>query len=785
MVTRHVAACAVLLASLRGPLAQEVGAIQGRAVDEVSKQPMVGANVLIVGLDSGTFTGTNGEFMLSDLPMGTYSVQIDYVGCERLRIEGITLTDSRPVAHIYAELELKPIPLGAITVTPGRFAIMGSETEGRQTLTRSDIQKISQVGDDIYRAITRLPGIGGNDFSAKFTVRGGENEEVLVLLDGLELYEPFHVKDVNGGVLSIIDVGAIEGIDLITGGFSAEYGDRTSGVLNITSRTAPAGTRRAGVGISFMNARLMLEGSTERASWLLSARRGYLDLVLELMREENKPSPTYYDLLGLYRYRIGDTHTISAHVLTSDDRIEFVEDDEDQSSTSYGNSYAWISLRSLLSPRLLVKSLVSGGKVTRDREGVGYQGDTQESGIDFDVADERGFDVVGLKQDWSFEASDNMLVKWGVDIKRLSADYDYFSRKVRYVWDPEVEQWTSLVDTTRIDRSVSGERWGAYLANRVRPLGSLAVEVGARFDHASYTGDDLFSPRIGLAYTLGKHTVARAGWGYFYQSESMNALDIQDGDETFDSAELAKHSVIGFERSLANGILVRLEGYHKAYSDLRPEYRNWMNQIEFFPEMQDDRVRVHLDGATVKGIEVYLKRDTGGRFSWWGSYGLSYADDDLTRISVAGEEMEWNARVPGKFDQRHTVYLDLNYRPDPKWHLNLAWQYHTGWPYTAEKMGIGTLADGSTYAYEYVDEAYGATLPAFHRLDARLNRVFKTSIGTISTFLEIINLYNHENVRTYDTWIWSDGSGNYRQIREAEYWFKLLPSIGLSWSWNL
>lgn len=284
---QHLEKTALLLLATLGFSAapghpQGTGAVQGRVVDAVTRSPVVGTNIVAAGTQQGTVSGPDGEYTLPSLGTGTYTILFSHVGYEPRQVDQVAIDQDHRVVRLDVELVEKPIPLSEVTVTPGQFAIMGSQTATQQTLTREDIQTMSQTGDDIYRAIARLPGISGSDFSAKFTVRGGDNEEVLVLLDGLELYEPFHIKDINGGVLSIIDTEAIDGIELMTGGFPAEYGDRTSGVFNIKSASAPAGAQRLSVGASFMNIRLLLEGATDRSAWLLSARRGYLDLVLAL-----------------------------------------------------------------------------------------------------------------------------------------------------------------------------------------------------------------------------------------------------------------------------------------------------------------------------------------------------------------------------------------------------------------------------------------------------------------------------------------------------------------------
>jgi hypothetical protein len=99
------------------------------------------------------------------------------------------------------------------------------------------------VGEDIFRAVKRLPGVSSDDISTKLHIRGGHDREVMVRLDGLELYEPYHLQDWNGA-LGIIDLNAVGGVRLAAGGFGVEHGDKQVGVLDMTSRseTGPAKT---------------------------------------------------------------------------------------------------------------------------------------------------------------------------------------------------------------------------------------------------------------------------------------------------------------------------------------------------------------------------------------------------------------------------------------------------------------------------------------------------------------------------------------------------------------
>lgn len=749
-------------------IASGEGTISGRVVGQ-DESGLPYANVKVVGHPYGEMTDLDGRFTIV-VPTGQYRLEASMIGF-RKGFETVVV-DPGGMANVTLRLEEQMLSLSAITVTPGRFSMMGNDPVTQQTLTREDIESIPQIGEDVYRAVTRLPGISGNDFSAKFTVRGGEHEEVLVTLDGLEIFDPFHLKDVNGGALSIVDVKAIGGIDLMTGGFSSQYGGHLSGVFKISS-IDPQPKPQTSVGISFMNARVMNEGQFNDGdgSWLVSARRGYLDLVLSLMNEEGV-DPRYYDALGKVTFRLNDNHTLSTHVLRAGDDLT-AREDEDWAQTKYDNSYAWQRLQSTFGARTTAETVWSFSRSTHRREGadlVDFRPNTPEEVV-WHVVDERSFNVFGLKQDWQHDAGSHFL-SWGFDAKWLDAEYDYFNRE-RFFFQNTPGVVESDYDTTRIETAPDGSEVGVYASDRFRLAPRVTAEVGLRYDRVSYTDDGDWSPRSSLVFSPTKRTAIRAGWGLYHQSQGIHEMDVAYGDQVFYRSERSEHRVVGVEHVFAQGTQLRVEGYQKKRSHVRPRWENQSKDVLFFPELEARRLFLQPESAASKGIEVYLKRDLGKKLSFWGSYAVAWAEE-----SIEGRDVAKNA------DQRHTVYVDANYRPNAKWRINAAWSFRTGWPYSEEFFVRTTGPGGRQQIRQQYGELNAKRFPAYHRLDLRVNRVFDTGRGRFSVFLEVVNLYNRTNLRLIEADSWGiDDSGDVFVVSEfTEKWFPLLPSVGASWT---
>jgi len=655
--------------------------------------------------------------------------------------------------------------LATVVVTPSEFPLLGGETEERQFLTRKELVRLPHLGDDVFRAIARLPGSATGDISAALLIRGGGNDEVLVLLDGLEIYEPYHIKDFN--VFSIVDSEAVGGIDYISGGMPSEYGNRMGAVVDMSSASPSA--QRTYVGVSFTHARFLSEGTFagDRGEWLVSARRGYLDLVLDLTNQaDDNLSPRYYDLFGKVQYRIGDKSVLSADVIAAYDHLRY-NTVEERNDGRYGNVYAWLNLRTSWSPRLSSRSVVSTGRVDRRRTG-GFDQPQQTATVN----DRRSFDVSGVKQDWTLDRSDRRhYLKGGFDVKTFDASYDYASRSVLRASPLSVV--TVPIESVR-DESLRphGNSFALYAADRVRVAKTLTVEVGARVERESWTGEKVaVTPRLNAAWAPIASTTLRAAWGQYRQPQAINELHIEDGDTTFYPAQKSTQAVIGVQHRLANGIDLRMDVYRKEISRVRPHYENLFDTLEFFPEVRFDRVRVAPGKSRAQGLEIVAKKDQiDGKLSWWMSVAKASAKD-----TIDGRE------VPRSWDQPTAASFSVNYRQSEVWNFNLSGLYHSGWPTTSLAAHVRPV-QGGFFIEPDLGVRNGERLSSFHRIDTRISRSMKLRHGTFRSWLEITNVFNRHNVCCVEGFSFIVDQGQRLvDVRGNNTGLGRLPSFGIAW----
>ncbi len=763
------------------PVKNQKPVIYGKVVEKETGDPLIGANVVVAGTQLGSATDTNGNFRINGCSPGIYSLEVSYSGYERNKIKHTIIEENNP-SRFFIELSEMVTPLDEIIVTPGYFSKSANSMGSDDLIRADDLKNFPHFSEDIFLSLKRLSGFSGDDFSAKFGVRGGEQDEVLMLFDGLELYDPFHLKDF-GGILSIIDMEAVESVDVLTGGYPAEYGKRKSGVVNIRSETGPLSRTKTSMGLSILNGRVLSEGPVngDRGRWLFSARKGLIDYALRINSEDDELHPDYYDVLGKLEYRLTDKHTLSAHFMRAGDELRFIDDDNDNSDSSYDDLYAWVNLRSYISEDIYAHTTISSGLLNYDRFGILSFPGTDYEEDDFNVDDRRDFKFLGVKQDWDLKISENVFLKGGFEFKELASDYDYYSTKVNTVsfLTPALEpHYEEILDTTDAKINASGQEFGLYFSNKVKIAKPLIIETGLRYDRHSYIGSSTISPRVNMAFFVGNSTVFKAAWGKFYQAQGIHELAVQDKDLKFHEPERSEHLIVGMEHRFENGVNLKLSSYWKDLDNLRPRYKNIYNVIDVFPEASSDRIPYLPERGEASGVEFFLRRETGTNLSWWASYVYSYAIDHFRTYSVR--------KIA---DQTHTVDLNFNYKPNRDWGMNISWLFHTGWPYTKAGIeydnsyipGIGEVDYSSPMVIPQGYNRY--RLPDYHRLDIRLMRNFRFREGNLGIFFEVINAYNRQNIRNVEYLLGNDKTveGPAPVARRIEhYWMGILPSFGIN-----
>jgi outer membrane receptor protein involved in Fe transport len=784
LIGRPLASEQAVSAAAQGDGSQ--GVLEGWVLLLPDSQPVAGAMVTVtraVGAGDdpaarpptprGLRTDEEGRFTLV-LPPGQYHVVVEALGARKSGQIHVGVRVGQ-TTRISVHLSVSPIPLDEIVVAPSTFGMLRTRGPSGLVLTREELEAQPGVGNDIIRAVEQLPGISTTDYSAKPFVRGSRAEEVLTILDGLELHEPYHIKYWDGS-LSIVDVETVSEVSLTTGGFTTEFGDKSAGVLAMRSADPPMGAPRTTIGLDFMNSIVKSEGTFHegKGAWLASARRGSLAFVFDLLNlyPDEDLRPSYYDVFSKVQYELRPGHRVSAQILHAGDDNHGVEMDSTVYRVRYGNSYGWLNWEADLNPDLSARMVASLGRVAQDREGTDYWEPGNPPVLRVD--DENTTWILGLRQDWKLRQSARMMLKWGFDLRWGTSDYDYFRAKFSWVpnlTDPEGPDWWPRHDTVTVATSRSGSQAGAYLASRFQLTEALTVETGLRYDRQSHTGEQQISPRIHAALQLTPGTTLRGAWGHYHQSHSLHELWAADADTTFYPAQRAEHRVLGLEQQFESGYSLRLEAYQRLLSDPLPEYRRVArNMGALWEEALVDRVFVHPERGMAEGLELFVKSPAGGRFTWSGSYALSRVEE-----KVSGE---W---IPRPFDQRHAVNLQVVFRPTADWSIAAGWIYHSPWPYTEVKFRLNETIRGQPFFFRYTDALNQGRLPPYKRVDFRASRKFRLGRSDLLLYVDVFNLLNRENALDYEqSPLWADGRWITNQSLFPQ--LMIMPSIGLKWT---
>jgi hypothetical protein len=619
--------------------------------------------------------------------------------------------------------------LDEVTVTASRYDLRAGAQPSTSHFTQQQIESLSYLGDDALRVAHRLPGVATNDFSARSHVRGGDVDEMTVMLDGMRINEPFHLRDYQA-VFSAIDQRIVSGEQIYSGAFPAEYGDALSG-LTVMDRVEPTEPLHTELGLSFLYTSILSSGTFAdgRAQWLVSARRGNLDKLLDDERGE----PSYQDEFVHVATALGAKHKLAFNAIGFGDDITLTPSnssgDREQGVTDTSTRQLWLTLDSEWGPGLSSRTFLYQTSFHTDRHG-----DVANLAEIVGVADDRrSLDAHGVKQDWRWDASSRHLATFGFDVENGEAAYAY-SSAVRWLGvlatlEPSPSRTFSAAPAP------SGGTYAAYVSDRWRITDRLIADLGLRWDEQTYLppgADEQVGPRASLLYRLDGQTDLRVAYGKFFQSQGLADLQVEDGVVDFAPAQRASSTILGVDHRFPDGLALRAELFEKTTHSARPRYENLFDPLVLVPELRPGRVRITPERGEARGLEVLLS--AAHPFSWWLGYSLARADDVID-----------GQNVPRSWDQRNALNAGVTHDVGP-WTLSAVLNVHTGWPATTLTLVPSNAPNAVDGVVAVPGPRNAERLETMRRVDFRASRTYAAGAGSVRVFAEVTNLTGRENV---------------------------------------
>lgn len=280
--------------------------IYGKVIDD-NNSVIELVNIAVMGTSYGTSSNSRGQYELTLPADTTLEVVYSFIGYQQVTQK----VNLRPGEELKLDITMQSMS----TMLPD--AVVSDRQINSATITRIDARKIDFVpgssAGGVEDLVKTLAGVSStNELSSQYNVRGGNFDENLIYINGIEIYKPFLVGSGQQEGLSIINPKLVSNIDFSAGGFSAEYGDKLSSALDITYKKPllPA----ASLALSFLGAEAHAEGTAirNRLSYLVGARYKNNKYVLGGMETKGTYQPNFTDVQGLLSYNISPRLEVSA-----------------------------------------------------------------------------------------------------------------------------------------------------------------------------------------------------------------------------------------------------------------------------------------------------------------------------------------------------------------------------------------------------------------------------------------------------------------------------------------
>ncbi len=744
------------------------GTVRGNVFEKTSATPVGFATVGLEGTGLGATTDLNGFFTISNVPVGPQKLKVSFIGYTDYSVDIEIKKGEIVYQNIFLEeggTELKEV------VVSGKKSQAQAQVQiSKIAITPKQIRALPSAGGqaDVAQYLTVLPGVVfTGDQGGQLYIRGGSPVQNRILLDGMTIYNPFH----SIGFFSVFETELIRNVDVLTGGFNADYGGRISAVVDVKTRE---GNRKRLSGIvsgSPFQAKALIEGPIIKlkeeggssVSFVLTGKKSLIDRsatslysyvgdttkILSLFEQpESWKAPNrdtnlvrgipfeYEEFYGKLTLLTGNGSKLNLFGFNYTDGVNYGITNFGWKSSGGGLDFTVIPSNS---------NTIISGVITAS----GY-----DSYIDNADRLPRNSSISGYSAGLNFTnfGRDSEL-KYGIELTGFKTEFEFINFKGYTI--------SQVENTTEI----------SFYSKFRRKIGPIVIEPGVRLQYYQSLNDFAFEPRLGLKYNITDRFRFKAAGGFYSQNllSTVNERDIvnlfvgflsgpeealykpgtepgKEANRTENRLQKSIHAVTGFEIDVTSNFDLNVEGYYKRFTQLIALNRNKLLSTDpnFITETGD-----------AYGIDISVKIEAK-RAYLWGAYSLGY----VTRND--GKEV-----YPPVFDRRHNLNLVGTYQLGKKkeWECGVRWNFGSGFPFT-QTQGfynnvpfqdgvntdvLGGNTDPNDLGIIYADKRNGGRLPYYHRMDVSIKRVFKFSkFSNLEVTASATNVYNRPNIFYFD-----------------------------------
>lgn len=733
------------------------GGITGKVTDKITKEPLPGVNVVVLGTSIGAASDLNGQFEIRDLEPGTYQIRVSAIGFNTIVKSDVIVNNVKPTELLF-ELTEAVIELEGVVVKSEYFDMNPTEFNSVVTFGNEEIRRAPGGFEDVVRALSVLPGVaqaspGRNDL----VVRGGAPSENLYVVDGFVVpnINHFGSQGATGGPLSFINLDYVREATFSTGGFSAIYGDKLSSVLQIDLKEGRK-DRIGGKGtISASQFGFNLEGPiSSNSNFIFSARRSYLDFIFNAAGFNFVPE--YYDLLSKFTYEIDNKTKLSYLFIGAFDKVKFNNND---SEDLYENSRILGSNQNQYVTGISFRKLFGKGfyNITLSRNFVDYDTSQRDTLLNPIFLNQSREGENELKADLVYKLSSTSELNVGASAKLIK-----FNADVKL--ESFLTSFGETLQITSLSTSRNYSKFGFYSQYSDVLFDRLMISFGARGDYFSGINNGFnISPRFALSYIISDKATLSVSTGIYHQNPSYIWLAAFESNKDLKTVRVDQF-VVGYERKLRDDIRMKLEGFYKDYknypaSTLRP-YLILANTGAGFGGGDENFSSFGLDPlisagkGIVKGVEFSMQKKSS-QIPHYGILSITYSESRFTAID--------GIERAGSFDQKWIINLSAGYIFNNKWEASLKFRFATGNPFTPFNP------DGTQSVVNFNSSRFKPV----HSLDLRIDRRWDFERTALITYIDIQNIYNRKVSNTI-RWDYRKG-----EIDDQSS-IGILPSIGIS-----